>query len=1286
VSNEYTPIDVNRSLVPLNPEAVSESVTYDPRTRANPIPYSGKNILPTDLGYTSFFGLGNTIGASTLLNDVQEILSYRTLTGDTLLFALCRDGCYFRALAGDGTPTLTSVAAAPPEPEKIKVDLAADELASWTFLFNSPQGSTSPWHLWTQALLENELYLYQKGMKFIARISSTEKGQFFVEKLLPGYIINGANKIYRYVAALTIQDPSAFTSRKITYRGIDVSIPTTNSLLDSVAHGGLVGKLLSAGIGASLQNYNGGYKSLAARIINYTPTLNHTAPKIYRACFISQDINQSTFQTGVWGGNLNITIRGTLFTVTPNSDANTWERAKYLADQINLLGPAGVHAIPMTGRGISADGSSYSVFVLIEEIAGDTSASMTQSGNNPTFTLSLANVKYNVDIDNYKYAYFLNILITNPDLTVGNVIQYADSIVNFSYTVQTGDTQDIVHAKLKRAFIAAGYQIISAENNINNNFSVAVIPAKTLWIDFINPTYAITTKGFTVKLEYSTFSFDAAIEKVPGVSSIQITHNGGINDILVTRQLHSSLDRSQVAQYYYLMRMHNTGGTIVFKLRDVSIPNNFVNPSPLGTGAEEYTFTYSAWNTLSEAFSVYADFKAWSEGIPGFTFRLDSSPSPIAPTSDFTFQVNVYRGQHSYATVNGFILYIPTVSAIFNSTEELVYTANTGVAAHTYMQLVNVGYKFRFEKAAADVNGVAMQINIAGQIANITWNYSDVATNANAIKAAIEAMTNRVGSVTISLQNSTTIEITATFNGPHSNSTHAISLVNCRVILITGVNFVAITPPLLQTYPPIYENIDLLIRRTLNLSQITVTVGAQSVVKYIAATDTNKIVYDKILEALNTIAIKYQALYYMQSDIIKYSGDIVFSIAAFDGIDPVVSVGPTSADEPFTITSATNETIELAQVEGISASRGRLLAWDYTNTLYLGSAVDPTDFTPSITTQANSYRVDAIKGNIVLILPHPEGAVIYSTGNIVKSTYQGGGSQQVFSYRAINEKGAIDPRHIAKGSDSHYLIGSEGLYTVDYSKNEVSLIGKELTDFLKRYKFPIQLQMIGNRYLVVNLLEAPPTVDAKAWREGSATAYQLGEGTRTARPVQVLSIPDVPFGQNLFPLFTNAMIYDAVLDKWGYATLDYKHLFSINPTNQEGYPAEKDYALREAAFYNDVRSLAALLPDGSTVLLNDSPDSSYIVYGKYLLSRSHYTRVLKVEAQFLDYPDCTISLEPSMDGRLIDYDNIKESAAIGTPGFRWPIMAVARWFNILVKGKFNLTGLSIEGKRDGRRP
>jgi hypothetical protein len=489
-----------------------------------------------------------------------------------------------------------------------------------------------------------------------------------------------------------------------------------------------------------------------------------------------------------------------------------------------------------------------------------------------------------------------------------------------------------------------------------------------------------------------------------------------------------------------------------------------------------------------------------------------------------------------------------------------------------------------------------------------------------------------------------------------------------------------------------YEHNYLKVDRSADLTAATVTVDGVPITIAITSDDSNEEIIAKIRDA---IALAGSPAYYrstVETTInqyvapIKYTGDIVFSIAALDGIDPVVSVGPTSAQEPFTITTATNEIVELAQVEGISASRGRLLAWDYTNTLYLGSAVDPTDFTPSVTTQANSYRVDAIKGNIVLILPHPEGAVIYSTGNIVKSTYQGGGSQQVFSYRAINEKGAIDPRHIAKGSDSHYLIGSEGLYTVDYSKNEVSLIGKELTDFLKRYKFPIQLQMIGNRYLVVNLLEAPPTVDAKAWREGSATAYQLGEGTRTARPVQVLSIPDVPFGQNLFPLFTNAMIYDAVLDKWGYATLDYKHLFSINPTNQEGYPAEKDYALREAAFYNDVRSLAALLPDGSTVLLNDSPDSSYIVYGKYLLSRSHYTRVLKVEAQFLDYPDCTISLEPSMDGRLIDYDNIKESAAIGTPGFRWPIMAVASWFNILVKGKFNLTGLSIEGKRDGRRP
>ena len=1268
MSNEYTPIDVNRSLVPLNPEAVSESITYDPRTRSNPIPYSGKNILPTDLGYTSFFGLGNTIGASTLLKDVQEILSYRTLTGDTLLFALCRDGCYFRALAGDGTPVLTSVAAAPPEPAKIKVDLQGDELASWTFLFNSPQGSTSPWHLWTQALLENELYLYQKGMKFIAKISSTEKGQFFVEKLLPAYIISNVAKIYRYVASLSVVDPSAFAFRTITWKGIETKVFTNTPAATANAHGAFVERLNSAGLGASLQNYQ---KESQESLVFSVVRTNYIIPRdpIGDVPYSLYTLKQSS-GSPIWAGALTITIRGTAINIPVIANGDSYTVVTYIADTINAAALSGVLAYPVVGR--MGDPGYPELNIFVEEIAGNRTLTLSQAGgNSPVWIKSPTTNNYPnlFNKSKYKFAPVYN-LYKVTDVSVGIVYSYADANINVSYTATAEDTDTGVYNKFRRLIEAAGYP--------EAYYIDSIFPAINIAIDYAATTYpSITLSSYELN-NYS--GYNSIIEKIPSSEKLSITSTGTLlqrRTLTPITYLKRHSDDSTDGHVEHILNLPNTGGQLIFKIRGEAA---YGDDTTRLIGGEYYTYTYPSWSTVSAAYAVYTNLVTFLNSLPDIGSHLISGPTPASPTNNLRIALRTEPPAELYTSLGSSRKLISVKLGLTELIENL-----TGSLIFAYLgQATNYICTLQFTQSDALAYGTSMGVAINGQSATWTWNTSGA--NLATIQAAITGMSNFV-SFDSAGEAGGAVTLVVKFNGVRNSIGFPISVTNgalsAGTVEISGVynaNDVV--------YSDFFEEHAVAIPVSQDYHTITFGVDGTDYTIEIEETDDRSAIYTKVLLALNTLLPNgYKIL--VLNDLYnkaKYTGDIIFSITSLDGSDPLTTVGATSSSEPFTITSATNETIELAQVEGIAASRGRLLAWDYTNTLYLGSAVDPTDFTPSVTTQANSYRVDAIKGNIVLILPHPEGAVIYSTGNIVKSTYQGGGSQQVFSYRAMNERGSIDPRHIAKGPNEHYLIGSEGLYTVDYGKNEVSLIGKELTDFLKRYKFPIQLQMIGNRYLVVNLLEAPPTVDAKAWREGSATPYQLGEGTRTVRPVQVLSIPDVPFGQNLFPLFTNAMIYDAVLDKWGYATLDYKHLFSINPTNQEGYPAEKDYALREAAFYNDVRSLAALLPDGSTVLLNDSPDSSYIVYGKYLLSRSHYTKVLKVEAQFLDYPDCTISLEPSMDGRLIDYDNIKESAAIGTPGFRWPIMAVARWFNILVKGKFNLTGLSIEGKRDGRRP
>lgn len=931
MSNQHTIVDVGKSLVPLNAEAISENLTYSDG-KVNLVAYSARNVLPTDVGYMSFFGTANSLGDTLLAKDIQEILSFRLLTGDTILLALCRDGCYFKALAGEGAPTLTAVAG--PPFDRIKVDLVDDEKASWTFLFSSPQGSTSPWHLWTYALLENKLYLYQKGMKFLARITSVEKGQFFVDKLLPTFIISATAKIYRYVAALTILDRSEHTSRQIVYRSITTKVPTTTSAELAAAHNVLVGKLGSQGLGAYLENFL------------------------------------------------------------------------------------------VTGPSVLYSGLSYAI---------------------PEANMSSMAIK--------------------PDGT-----------------------------KLY----------------VNHTGSIT-IPHKV-------ESYALST----------AWKIDTAVD-----SATQGT-------LLVTSIIFRLTFKPDGTKLYIVT---NSSGRPIEQF-------SLSTPWDITTGASE---------------AVY--------GAGGLGGNVDMFWHPDG-TKLFYFQ-NGGLGQHNLTTA--------------------------------------------WDVATASLSPGPIQFLFA--------------------EAVDPSMTISSDGLRLVIKETST------------NKFHHYTLGTAWDI--TTLTYVGI------------------------LFDAAAQVGAGTITSILFG-DSNTKLYLGVVNGTGTI-------YQYRFSSAKYTGNLIFSIMSLDGTDPVVSVSPTSTDEPFTITSATNEVIELAQVEGISASRGRLLAWDYLNSIYIGSATQPEDFTPALSTQANVYKVDAIRGNIVLVLPHPEGVIIYSTGNIVKSIYTAASTQQIFKYIAIEELGSIDPRHITAGVSQHYFIGSKGLHAVDYAANKVTPIAKELVDFLNTYKYPIHIQLVGNRYLVLSLLDKPTGIDMEAVRDGTATAAQAGTAVPgyAVNPTQTLALPDVAFGQNLFPTYQRALVYDTLLEKWGQLTLPYRTLFSINPLNQEGYLGEKDYALRESGYNNDVRSLAGILSAGRTVLFDDEPATSWLVYGKYKLSNSELTKLLEVEASFLDYPNCRLQVEPSLDGRLLVAANVVQSALNNKPFLSYPILRVARWFNVVLTGKFNLIGLTVKGKKSG---
>lgn len=1268
MANEQTLIDVTKSLVPVNQEMIAESITYSARGRSQPIPYAGKNVLPTPLGYQSFFGTEVLLGSELLSSlHVQDIISYRLLPGNTILLALCAEGCYFSTLSNTGTPTITNLGGSP---ETLQVDLADNKDAKWTFLFNSPQGSTSPWHLWTHAILGNDLYLYQKGMKFIARIKAGRYGRFTVEKLLPSYIVSNVAKIYKYQAYLEVKSNSAYASRNVTSAGVPITVVTDTPEKAAKAHGELVSLMNSAGMGAILSNYEA-IKTNYAFMVDDLGTLvaRDTGAEIK---YIIRNIGFG-FPTVItaWTTGLVMYIRGTPLTIPTIPLTNMHELLTYIADYINSSGIPNILAYPFSSDKSSLSQGTLHLYVE-HTVDGSDFVISNPSCFNPPVISNFYPTGPKFKRDNSKY----NVLSTldvypagSGPYPVGTVFSYSDANISISYTTVASETASQIQDLLYAEFEKAGYLVdwIYYWIYLPDNMS----------FDFNSGTYPSATTSDNLNIYLRPTIMGSNVERTPSADKINITSTGELikRKHLATFISHPPVNSNTSLGYIpYSITLPATGGAL--KARPRSAQDHIDSTGDeFASGEELYEHTVNPWTTLAEANAEIAAFVSFMESVPGFGGYPVSGPTPTNPTASLSY---IFWGTAGAERWAGGSLLLELDDVEIGAEGAFSFTGSVG-STESY------SVTFTFKNSDAVAFGTAMGITMFG--VTQTWDWVISGSNLALILSKIALLPNYTGTAgTSEVGGVVTINATFTVNsGNLINLTVQNGGFSSGAMTATAGSTTDTTDTLI--YTPLFE--EQMLSMPLGQDPYTITIttanGTQSF--DILPGDSVTDIDTKIVSALESVTLGKYRFSRLSYDETKYIGNIDFSVLSLDGSDPLVSVGASNSSELFTLTSISNDNIELAQVEGICTARNRLMAWDYTNTIYLGSATDPTDFTPSITTQANAFKVEASKGNITLMLPAKDGVVIYSTDNVAKGTYQSG-SQQLYSFRALTDQGVIDPRHITMGRDAHFFLNSDGVYRLDLAGLEASPITRELADFLRTYKYPTKIQVLADRYLIINLLEHPITISGQAIRDGATSDYEKGLASQgLARPVALVAdIPDVPLGQNLFPTFKHCLVLDLLLEKWGYGTLDNLAIFSLSPINQGGYSPEKDYALSEAAYFNDSRSLAAVLTDGQVVLLNDNPSDAYILYGKHRLSNSMLTKAYEVEAQFVDYPEAYLQLEPSdEEGRLVNFDQVKTSPTFTKASYRWPLIAVARWFNILVRGRFNLSFLSIDGGPDGKR-
>jgi len=288
----------------------------------------------------------------------------------------------------------------------------------------------------------------------------------------------------------------------------------------------------------------------------------------------------------------------------------------------------------------------------------------------------------------------------------------------------------------------------------------------------------------------------------------------------------------------------------------------------------------------------------------------------------------------------------------------------------------------------------------------------------------------------------------------------------------------------------------------------------------------------------------------------------------------------------------------------------------------------------------------------------------------------------MYNFRPVTDsKGVVDPRYLAADQEMHYHWSNSGLIMVTPASAKAEAIAPELTDWLKRYKYPLQLEILSNRFLVIYLqTKTKPVFSNRDVRNGEAAINALTPHAT----VDPINFEYVDPGAVLYPTYTRALILDTQLGKWGTCDVSCKLLTSMTPYNQLGYNLSKNYQSTSDQLDDDLRELAISLADGYTYVANMFPVDSYVLFGHYATHRERTTKLVEITTEYVNYPDAVIEIEHSLDGAKVDFDNLTSYAQtelVSKQGFN----LAAKWYNVLIKGHYHLKRLLIKGYTYGRR-
>ena len=163
----------------------------------------------------------------------------------------------------------------------------------------------------------------------------------------------------------------------------------------------------------------------------------------------------------------------------------------------------------------------------------------------------------------------------------------------------------------------------------------------------------------------------------------------------------------------------------------------------------------------------------------------------------------------------------------------------------------------------------------------------------------------------------------------------------------------------------------------------------------------------------------------------------------------------------------------------------------------------------------------------------------------------------------------------------------------------------------------------------------------------------------------------------IYPTFYGAYVYDLHLKKWGKMDGEYKRLMD--------YMAINTYMPNQQSFDRFGLFGGILDAAGKVHIFDDKPSDSWIKYGKIGYYRQGMTSMEEVRVHHKDGATGKIEIESSVEGKLLTPGYEVSSSFTASSMWQHNGSYAAKWHNIVISGRFDLTYLEFRGIPTGRR-